>query len=329
VECNGLPLPPQRTGFVSSIAFVFPGQGSQYPGMGKELCEAHDVARRTFEQAAEATGREIARLCFDSSDDDLRRTDNAQIALLTVGVAAARLLENEGVRPSSAAGHSLGEYGALVCAGVVEFAGACRLVRVRGKAMARAKGGDAHAMAAVIGLDPEYIADLCNEVNGVVVVANYNSPTQTIISGEAAAVEVVGAACKGAGAKRVMPLNVGGAFHSPLMAGAADEMRRALADEEFRDPVIPVVANVTGRAIESGEEARRLLGDQITSSVRWVDSLRTLWKMGARVFVEVGPKKVLSGLVKQTLPDAVTLNVEDRETLRVAVDQLRTGLGSS
>jgi len=168
----------------------------------------------------------------------------------------------------------------------------------------------------------ERVAQICGAAEGVVVVANYNSPVQTIISGEAAAVDAAGLACKEAGAKRVMPLNVGGAFHSPLMAPAAVKMRAVLAVATFADPAIPVIANVTGRAIESGEEARRLLGEQITSSVRWVDSVRALWDLGVRTFVEVGPKKVLSGLIAQTIREAVTLNVEDPESLRATIEKL-------
>jgi [acyl-carrier-protein] S-malonyltransferase len=285
-----------------SVAFQFPGQGSQVIGMGADLADSWPEARSVFDEADETLGFELSRLCWEGPEEDLRATENAQPALLTHGVAAARVLVSLGLTPMAAAGHSLGEFTAHVAAGSLAFADALRLVRVRGEAMARAGGERPGTMAAIIGLGEAEVERLCEEARGegeVLVPANYNSPGQIVISGSIDAVRRLAAGARDHGARIAIELQVSGAFHSPLMAPAVDALRDALDAIEIRPAAIPVVANVNGRpTVDPGAIRERLL-EQVSGAVRWTDCVLALRDMGVRKLVEPGPGHVLTGLVKR------------------------------
>lgn len=271
--------------------FLFPGQGSQAPGMGRDFYEASPAARAVLDEAAELAGSEFLSTVFEGSEEALSHTRVQQPALLAVEAAIARHLEARGIRPAGCAGHSLGEFSALIAAGVLTFPDAFRLVQLRGRLMS--EDVPEGAMAAVIGLDPEAIeAALPDGVE----VANYNGPQQTILSGTRAGLEAAADTLKAAGARRVLPLPVSGPFHSSLMETAADRFRRALADVAFRPPAVRFVSSVTGGDVTDPEEIRDLLGRQITAPVRWTDVMRTIGPVPA---VEVGPGRVLQGLAKR------------------------------
>ncbi len=311
----------------TKIAFLFPGQGSQAAGMGRELAERYPIAAETFAEADEALGLSISRRCFEGPDEDLRLTENTQPAILTVSVAAWRVLEREGVRPELAAGHSLGEWSAHVAAGTFGFADAVRSVRARGRAMQLAVPAGQGAMAAVLMLDPALVIEACAEAaeeTGLVVqAANLNSPGQTVISGAAAAVEKAAEISKAKGARRAVMLPVSAPFHCALMRPAQEEVARVLDGIEMRDPAIPVAANVTGKLVRTAAEAKDALIRQVTGAVRWVDCVRALAGAGAGTFVEVGPGKVLTGLMKQIEPSGRAMQVEDAASLEAALALLR------
>lgn len=285
-----------------SVAFQFPGQGSQVIGMGADLADAWPEARSVFDEADETLGFELSRLCWEGPEEELKATENAQPALLTHGVAAARVLVSRGVTPAAAAGHSLGEFTAHVAAGSLAFADALRLVRVRGEAMSRAGGERPGTMAAIIGLNEAEVERLCEEARGegeVLVPANYNSPGQIVISGSIDAVRRVAAGAREHGARMAIELQVSGAFHSPLMAPAVEALQDALDEVEIRPAAIPVVANVNGRpTVEPGAIRERLI-EQVSGAVRWTDCVLALRDMGVRKLVEPGPGHVLTGLVKR------------------------------
>lgn len=287
---------------------LFPGQGAQRVGMGKDLAAAFPAARDTFAAIDEALGMALSRVMWEGPEDELQETRNAQPAILAHSAAVHAVVRGRLGEVAGAAGHSLGEYSAYVAAGSLEAVAAARLVRTRGELMHAAGTARPGAMAAVLGLASEVVERCCREASAdgrVAVPANLNAPDQTVISGDPEAVTAAGEACKSSGAKRVLPLKVSGAFHSPLMAPAGAGLRAALAEAPLASPEFPVVANATAAPVVSSAEAIRLLGEQLTAPVRWVECVRTLGALapGGR-FVELGPGTVLSGLLKRILPDA-------------------------
>jgi [acyl-carrier-protein] S-malonyltransferase len=310
------------------IAVHFPGQGSQAVGMGRDLAEKFPIAAETFHEADAALGLSLSRLCFEGPEEDLRLTENTQPAILTVSVAAARVLAAHGVEPALAAGHSLGEWSAHVIAGTLSFSDAVRAVKTRGRAMQKAVPAGEGAMAAVLALDAEQVAEACaeaaRETGLVVTAANLNSPGQTVISGATAAVEKASALCKAKGARRAVMLPVSAPFHCALMQPAQEEVARVLAGIALGDPKIPVAANVTGTLVTTADAARDALTRQVTGAVRWVACVQSLKGAGADVFVEVGPGKVLCGLLKQIDPELKSVNVEDVASLEKTLTELKT-----
>lgn len=292
---------------VGAVACVFPGQGSQYVGMGQELYQAYPLVRETFAQASELLGLDLAALCFEGPEEVLTDTLNAQPAILTLSVAMWWVLLREGLFDSSGplflAGHSLGEYSALVAAGSLEFADALLLVRRRGELMQAAGRERPGGMAAVIGLDASSVDELCEKVRaetgGVVQAANYNSPEQIVISGDRESLERAMALAEAGGARHVIPLEVSVAAHSPLMAGAAEAFREVLEATPIRAAQLPIVANVSALPIRESEEIRRELVAQLTGPVRWMESVEYMVARGVGTFIEVGPGNVLRGLIRR------------------------------
>jgi [acyl-carrier-protein] S-malonyltransferase len=298
-------------------AFVFPGQGAQKVGMGQSLAEACPAAKAIFEQADDALGLRLSSLCFAGPEAELRLTENTQPAILATSIAALRCLEARGGRADFVAGHSLGEYSALVAAGALPFATALRLVRQRGQFMQEAVPAGEGAMAALLGIDAETVEAVCLEASerGVCSPANINSPNQVVIAGHKSAVEYAVTLAKQRGARRALMLAVSAPFHCPLMKPAAERLEMALADIVFADLNVPLITNVDATVITSGDAARAALVRQVASPVRWSESIKQLLDEGVTRFVELGPGKVLSGLVKQMQPDAQILNVEDAPSL--------------
>jgi [acyl-carrier-protein] S-malonyltransferase len=311
------------------LAFIFPGQGSQAPGMGRDLAESFAAARAVFEEADEALGFRISELCFNGPAEDLQLTENTQPAILTASVAALRAMEAEGFpRPDFVAGHSLGEYTALVAAGALSLRDAVRTVRKRGRYMQEAVPVGEGAMAAVLGADLETVRAACDEARRggeVCGPANINSPGQVVIAGSAAAVERAIPLLKERGAKRAVPLKVSAPFHCALMLPAQERLAADLAGIEFKDLAVPLVTNVDAAVVGEGAGARESLVRQVSRPVRWRESVELLAREGVETFVEVGPGKVLSGLVRQTAPAARCLNVEDSASLRAALEAIAGG----
>lgn len=294
--------------------------------MGRELADRFQVAAQTFAEADAALGFPISNLCFEGPEEELRLTENTQPAIMTVSVAAARVLAEQGVEPALAAGHSLGEWSAHVLAGTLSFADAVRAVKARGAAMQKAVPAGQGAMAAVLALDAAQVAEACAEAaleTGLVVqAANLNSPGQTVISGAAPAVERAAAICKANGARRAVMLPVSAPFHCTLMQPAQEEVASVLAGVAMHNPRIPVAANVTGGLVTTIDGARDVLIRQVTGAVRWVDCMNALKGADADLFIEVGPGKVLCGLLKQIDAALKSVNVEDAASLEKTLAEL-------
>lgn len=305
---------------MSRVAFVFPGQGSQSVGMGQALAAASPAATAVFDAADAALGEPISRLAWEGPAEDLDRTENAQPALLATSIAYLAALRERSAAagvplpdPAFAAGHSMGQYSALVAAGVLSLEVAIRLVRERGRLMQASGSGRAGAMAAIIGLDDARLPELIAEAStaGVFGVANRNAPGQVVVSGERAAIEAGAQAATRLGARRAIVLPVSVAAHSPLMAEAAEGMRRALTDVSFSDPVPPLLANADARPLTSGDDCRDELVEHLTTGVDWVAAVRRMATDGVTTFVEVGPGRVLTGLIKRIAPDAEAIALDD------------------
>ena len=303
---------------MKSIAFTFPGQGSQYVGMGKELFENFSVAREIFEEADDTLHFSVSDLCFKGPEEALRLTENTQPAVLTTSVAALKVLQAEkGVVPQFAAGHSLGEYSALVASEALAFSHAVKIVRLRGKFMQEAVPVGEGAMAAVLGMEREQVEKLCEEIScgEVLTPANFNSPGQMVIAGHSKAVERAIERVKQEGKKAVL-LPVSAPFHSPLMKPAAERLEKALEEISVNDLKIPVVTNVEAEANTSKDRVKGLLVAQVSSPVRWEESMRKMIEKGIEQILEVGPGKVLSGLMKRIDNRLETKNIEDVKTLK-------------
>ena len=280
-------------------AYVFPGQGSQFPGMGKDLYENNAFAKKLFDRANEVLGFRISDIMFTGSDEDLRQTNVTQPAVFLHSVVAFKTIEN--AKPDMVAGHSLGEFSALVANGVLSFEDALQLVSVRAKAMQKACEMTPSTMAAVLALPDEKVEQICHEVqedtHEIVVPANYNSPGQLVISGTLKGIEIACERMKAAGAKRALVLPVGGAFHSPLMEPAREELKAAIEKTTFYNPSAAVYQNVVAKAVVNKDEIKKNLIDQLTGAVRWTQSVQAMIKEGATKFIEIGPGKVLQGLI--------------------------------
>lgn len=307
------------------IAFIFPGQGSQHPGMGKDLAENFPAAKQVFEEADDALGFALSELCYHGPADQLQLTENTQPAILTASTAALRALQAEGFsQPAFAAGHSLGEYSALVAANGLALMDAVKTVRARGRYMQEAVPVGTGAMAAILGADLQTVKDACDEAaqNEICSPANINSPGQIVIAGNAAAVDRAIPILKERGAKRAVKLNVSAPFHCALMKPAQDRLAADLEEISFADLTVPVVTNVDAKPVNRGPDARESLVRQVSNPVRWLESVEFLINQGVQTFVEIGPGKVLSGLVRQINRDVRCVNVEDAASLRSAQEAL-------
>src|SRR5437868_10467187 len=309
----------------SEIGLIFPGQGSQLVGMGKDLAEKYPVARQTFEEADEALGYKLSQLCFEGPEEQLRLTEITQPAILTVSIAALRAVETQIPKPCFVAGHSLGEYSAHVASGTFSFADAVRTVRNRGKYMQEAVPVGVGAMAAILGMDLEKVASVCRDAaqGEVCAPANINSSEQIVISGHTSAVERATKAASERGAKRAIMLSVSAPFHCSLMKPAQDQLAQDLQSVGFKKPALPVVCNVDAALVEDADRARDALIRQVTGSVKWYQSMRLLVAQGVEIFVEVGPGRVLCGLMRQIDRSKTCLNVGDETSLTKTLEQFR------
>lgn len=309
---------------VSGIGLVFPGQGSQSVGMGKALCEAHPSLKQVYDEATSVLGYDVASLCFEGPAERLNLTEHTQPALLVSSMAALRALEPAGIKPVAVAGHSLGEYSALVAGGGLSFRDAVGVVQKRGRYMAEAVPPGTGLVAALLGLTADVVKDVCREAAsaGVVQAANFNSPGQVVIAGEKTAVERAIEIAKNKGCKKAIALPVSVPVHTPLMRAAADRLAHDLAAVRWSDLLVPLISNAEAKAVRHAADIQPSLVRQLPSSVLWEDSVKTMAAMGATIFIEVGPGSVLTGLIKRILPDALTMNVNDPKSLESTLKSL-------
>lgn len=303
---------------MGKVAFMFPGQGSQYIGMGKEFYDTFPVCKEVFETASKAGGLDVVSLCFEENEQ-IHITEYTQIAMIAAEVAMLKALEEKGVRPDVTAGLSLGEYGALVASGVLTAEDAFALVRKRGIYMQEAvpTGG---AMTAVLGLDTVKIEEACESTEGIVSIANYNCPGQTVITGEAAAVEAAAQKCQEAGAKRCVPLKVSGPFHSPMLAKAGEKLGEELKNVQIHPIEVPYIANVTADYVTNTEDVKPLLEKQVSSSVKWQQTIERMIADGVDTFIEIGPGKTLTGFMRKINREMKVYNIEKPEDMEKVLE---------
>lgn len=307
---------------MAKIAFVFPGQGSQYVGMGKDLSDKYPKAAEMFATANAVLGFDLTNLCFNGPEEELQKTVNTQPAILAISSVCQSLLDDHGIKAQMMAGHSLGEYSALVGTGVLDFRDALRLVRIRGKLMEEAASQGFGGMAAILGLDSEKTKEACQEVEGVVEPVNFNCPGQIVIAGENKALDQALVLAKAKGAKRAVRLAVSGPFHSSLMKPVGEKLALELEKINFSMANLPIVANVDGSLLTNPEDIKMALVKQVCSPVQWEKSIKNMIGQGIDTFVEVGPGKVLSGLIKKIDKSVTLFNVEDGESLAKTIESL-------
>lgn len=309
---------------MGKTVFVFAGQGAQKIGMGKELAENFKVASDVFDEATEALGFDIREMIFEGDEETLMLTENTQPAVVTMSIAAYRILEEKGIKPDIVAGLSLGEYSAHVASGTIKFSDAVKLVKKRGRFMQEEVPEGIGAMAAILALDPETVLECCKEASevGICEAANFNCPGQIVVSGEVKAVEKCCELAKEKGAKRAMLLPVSAPFHCSMLIGAGEKLGRELENVEIHDMKIPVVTNVTADYVSDKAEVKELLKRQVSNSVKWEESVRRMIEDGADTFIEVGPGKALSGFIKKIDKDIPVYNVEDMASLEKTLDAL-------
>ena len=307
----------------NDLVFIFSGQGSQYVGMGKELYENYDAAKNVLDNADQIMDFDLKDMIFNGPEEELNNTKNTQPAIYTVSAMIKAVLAENGIAPAAVAGHSLGEYSALYAAGVLNFEDGLKLVRRRGELMDQADPEGKGTMAAVIGLEDEAVESVLENIDGIVTIANYNSPGQVVISGEVEAVKEAEELLSDEGAKRVISLSVSGAFHSPLMEPAREELKNTIETVEFSDAQIPLIANVTADYVKESNEIKSALIKQLNNSVRWVETINLFKKDGYENYVEVGPGRVLKGLMRRIDRSLNAYNVEDEKSLNKTLKKLK------